>query len=66
MRKIDLLLAHLKRYKSITKLVAAAKFHIYGLKNQINSLIMKGYNIVTEMIARTGRQAYAKYRLVSG
>lgn len=64
MKTIDKLRMYLLKFGSITKAIAASKFHIYGLKEQINRLIMKGYNIVTEMIARPGRQAYARYVLI--
>ena len=66
MAKIDLLLKYLKQYGSITKLKAAEKFHIYGLKHTINSLIYRyGYNIETVMIQRANKQAYARYTLVA-
>lgn len=64
MKKIDLLLRYLKRYGWITKLKAAALFHIYNLKHTINSLIYRyGYNIETVMIQRANKQAYARYVL---
>ena len=67
MQKIDLLLKYLKVHGWITKLIAAERFHIYNLKHTINSLIHRyGHNIVTKMIQRPGRQAYARYILING
>lgn len=65
MKKIDQLRIYLLKHGSITKMIAADKFNIYGLSEQISRLRMKGYNIETEMIARPGRQAYARYILIN-
>ena len=61
--KISQLRTHLIRFGSITKLEAAQKYFVYGLKEQLNRLKFERCEIVTVMIPRPGRQAYAKYVL---
>ena len=61
--KISQLRTHLVRFGSITKLEAAQKYFVYGLKEQLNRLKFERCEIVTVMIPRPNKQAYAKYVL---
>lgn len=63
--KIQGLKNHLNRYGSITKMTAARKFGIYGLKEQLNRLANQQRMFTkTIMIPQIGGQPYGKYTVV--
>lgn len=63
MTKIDQLRKYIVKHRSITKMQAANAFCMYGLKEQLNRLKFANHEIVTMMIPRPNKQAYAKYTL---
>ena len=64
MTKYDKLVKHIKTHGFITKMIAADLYNVYGLAEQIRRMKERGMSIVTYMIDRPNKQAYAQYTLV--